>query len=383
MTIPCERIRVLLVIDNLNLGGTEKQCFEIARGLNRERFDARVVALNKEGPLSRNYAEERIPLYEYRISRGFYRPRSFLQILRLMFFFRKESFHVVQTHGFYSTVPGVMAAKAAKVPVVLAAKRDLNEFLSRKQVWVEKSLWRFCDRIIVNARAVKGQMTTRERVAAKSIVVIPNGLDSRYFEAKPRQGENGEILIGMVANFREQKDHRTFLDSAALILKQYPSARFVCVGNGPTQPAMEAYAGCVGVSDSVTFPGRIEGAELVALRSRFTITVLASTNEGMPNVVMESMALGVPVVANPSGGVGELVEDGITGFLFPYKRSDVLSEKILFLLSNPAIRRTMGETSRHRMQEGFTVDRMIRRYEDLYVSLYQRKRGKCAGRAAN
>lgn len=374
------KIRILLVIDSLNLGGTEKQCFEIARGLDKERFEVELVTLDKGGPLLRSYVGGGIPVHECKISGGFYRLRSLLQILRLRSFIRKGNYHVVQTHGFFSTVPGVVAARAAPLPpVILAGKRDLNELLPRKKAWVEKRLWNLCDGVVVNAAAVRDRLVRRERVDSGQIFVIPNGLDPGYLESGTTSAECGPFIVGMVGNFRLQKDHRTFLDSAALVLRTHPTARFVCVGDGPTRKSMEEYAESIGVRGSVTFTGRKEGVELVALRKSFTVSVLASRNEGMPNVVMESMALGVPVVANPSGGVEELIEDGETGFLFPYRRPDLLAGRILFLLAHPAALKAMGERARRKMQEGFTMTHMIRRYEDLYGSLTRAKRGGRAG----
>jgi L-malate glycosyltransferase len=366
-----KRVRVLHVIDNLLLGGTEKQCFTIVKGLNKERFDVRVIALNKDGPLFGAYLEQGIPIEEIRIGGGFYRPRSILQTLRLSFWMRREEIAIVQTYGFYSTIPAVIAARLAGVPVIIAGKRDLSEFITRGQFLLEKMLWRLCDRIVVNAKGLKANLTAREGVPPERIDVIYNGISIEEYEGCSCAERCHAKTVGMIANFRHQKDHETYLRAASLVLEQEPQARFLCVGSGINEERMKLLSRSLGIQDQVAFLGRREGAELIGIMSRLSVSVLASTNEGLPNALMESMALSIPVVSNPSGGVLELVEDGRTGYLFPYRRPDILAEKILLLLSHPELAREMGERGRQRIKGHFTKEIMIGHFETLYQNLCQ------------
>ncbi|MHA2052904.1 MAG: glycosyltransferase [Candidatus Hodarchaeales archaeon] len=369
-----EPIRILQIIDSLNIGGTEKQCVEMVRRINSGRFTMHLATLDKDGPLYHVLIKTGIPFTEFKISGGFYRPRSIFQILKLASFIRREKFYIVQTHGFYSTVPGVIAAKIARVPVVIAGKRDMCDFLPRIKIMTEKILWRFCDKIVVNANRIKDYLISEEKIPGEKITVIYNGVDLGKYVDESEIGYTSKTnIVGMVANFRQQKDHRTFLDGAARVLKQRMDVRFSLVGSGPLEDEMKRYARDIGIKNGVVFHGRRTGKELYDILRSFTISVLSSTNEGMPNVILESMAFGIPVIANPSGGVPELVDDGITGYFFPYKRPDILAEKIIYLLENKNIAIEMGKKGREKIQNDFKSESMRKRFEDLYSSLFYKK----------
>jgi glycosyltransferase involved in cell wall biosynthesis len=380
-----EPTRILQIIDSLNAGGTERQCVEMARRINSGRFAMHLVTLDKDGPLYPALIKTGIPLTEFKISGGFYRPKSILQILRLASFIRREKFHIVQTHGFYSTVPGVIAAKMARVPVVIAGKRDMCEFLPRIKINTEKILWRFCDKIVVNANRIKDYLISEEKIPEEKITVIYNGVDLKKYVDESEIGYTSKTnIVGMVANFRQQKDHLTFLDGAARVLKERMDVRFSLVGSGPLEDEMKRYVRDIGIQDGVIFYGRKIGKELYDILRSFTISVLSSTNEGMPNAILESMAFGIPegmpnailesmafgipVIANPSGGVPELIEDGVTGYLFPYKRPDILAEKIIYLLNNKKIAEEMGKRGRRKVEQKFNYNIMCGQYEKIYES---------------
>jgi glycosyltransferase involved in cell wall biosynthesis len=367
------KIRVLHMIDSLHLGGTEKQCYELIRRLDRNDFDVRLITLNKEGPLYRKCLDEGITLQEYKIHGGFYRPASLFTILKIASYMRREKVHVVQTYGFYSTVPGMLAAVIAGVPARIAGKRELSQFLSRKKIVSEKSLWKLCDCIVVNAPGVKEHLVNREGIDGEAVEVILNGVNFEEFAPAGNSGLNRVSTVGMVANFREQKDHKTFLQAAALVLKRRPGTRFVCIGRGVRETAMKNYARSIGLEDKVIFVGKLAGPQLIDWMRRLTISVLASSSEGMSNALIESMALSIPVIANPAGGIPDFIRDGVTGYLFPYEMPDILAEKILFLIDHPDIGRKMGEAGRRMAQNEFQFDTMIFRYQELYRKLYKRK----------
>jgi glycosyltransferase involved in cell wall biosynthesis len=369
-----EPIRILHIISSLNIGGTEKQCVEIVKRINGSRYKAYLVTFNKDGPLHDELIETGVPWKEFKISDRFYHPKSLLQILRLASFMRKERFRLVQTYGFYSTIPGIIAAKIARVPAVIAGKRDMNEFLTKPKIKAEKILWRFCDKIVVNANKIRDYLISEEGVPEDKIEVIYNGVDlKKYIQYSEMNYHFKEPIVGMIANFRKQKDHNTFLKAATIVLKKKKYVSFLLLGSGRFENEMMKYARSLGILDSVIFCGRKTGKELYAVLRRFTISVLSSTNEGMPNAILESMAFGIPVIANPSGGVPELVEDGVTGYLFPYKRPDILAEKIIYLLNNKKIVVEMGKNGRRKVEQKFNYSLICRRYEELYDKL-QKKR---------
>ncbi len=361
------RPKLLHVIDSLNMGGTEKQCVELVRRIDQEKFTVCLATFNKNGPLLDEITASGIPLKEFEISGGFYHPKSLIQIFKLASFMRKAGFDIVQTYGFYSTVPGVIAAKLARVPVIIAAKRELSEMLSRRKMNLEKFLWNFCAAIVVNADRIKEHLRDYEGMTKKKIITIYNGVDlNGYPDVRRDEYLSRPDTVGMVANFRDQKDHQTFLEAASLVLREKPGVRFFLVGTGPLEEEMKKYAKDLGIGRSVTFHGRKIGRELYEIVNQFTISVLVATNEGTPNAVLEAMALALPVVANPSGGIPEAVEDSVTGFLVPYKKPEILKNKLLYLIQHKEAARRMGETGRKKAEEKYNYDLMCSKYEELY-----------------
>ncbi len=115
------------------------------------------------------------------------------------------------------------------------------------------------------------------------------------------------------------------------------------------------------------FHGRKIGKELVEILKSFTISILSSINEGTPNIILESMAMGTPVISNPSGGVPELVDDGTTGYLFPYNRSDILAEKIIYLIENKPVAAEMTRAARRIVELKFNYNILCSLYIDLIL----------------
>ncbi|MFQ5456254.1 MAG: glycosyltransferase [Nitrospirota bacterium] len=368
------QIRILHIIDSLNIGGTEKQCVEIAKRTNSEKYNVHLVTLNKEGHLYHDLIHADIPLTEFNISDAFYHQKSIIQIFRLASFMKKKRFHIVQTYGFYSTVPGVIAAKIARVPVIIAGKRDMSELLSKTQIKAEKMLWKFSERIIVNARKIRNYLVSKEGIQKDKIIVIYNGVDLKQVSSTSENidDQSKPNIVGMIANFRPQKDHTTFLKAAEIVLGKRSDVKFLLVGSGPFEDEMKQYARQLRIHNNVIFYGRKTGKELYDILKNLTVSVLSSTNEGIPNVILESMSFGIPVIANPSGGVPELVEDRVTGFLFPYKRPDILAEKIIYLLDNKKVTEKMGRNGQRKVEKEFNYTVMKNQYERLYEELYQR-----------
>lgn len=361
-------MRVVHVIDSLYPGGTERQCLELARGLSRLGV-GNAVFYFRPGPLlmefqSAGAAVQALPQASVQSSRFFF---SLLALARAL---RREAAEIVQSYGFYSNLRGLTAARLAGVPVRVAARRELAKFLTPAQRRADRWVWRLAHRVVVNSEAVRRQVISEERVRPDKVVVIRNGLAADlWLAADDPAHANGDPVVGMVAHFREQKDHVTFLRAAREVLNFVPSARFCLVGLGLNAPLRE-YVQQLGLTDYVDFRGGLEGEALRTAVRRSTVSVLSSkNNEGLPNAVLEAMAASRPVVATAVGGTPELIDDGVTGFLVPPQDPGALAERVVRLLKDPALARGMGERGRERVAREFTIERMCGQYHDLYRNL--------------
>jgi glycosyltransferase involved in cell wall biosynthesis len=363
---------VLHIIDSLEPGGTERQCLELARGLAGAGVRTAVLCF-RTGPLLEEFegAGVAISTVELASVRSGRLPARLLRLVRAIRAHRPD---VVQTYGFYSNVPGILSASLARVPVRVSGRRELGQYLGAAQRRADRLVGRLAHRVAANSEAVRRHLIAHEGVPPGKVVVIRNGLDMQYWSGVDH-GENDQrdAIVGMVARFREQKDHATFLDSAVEVLKIIPSARFCLVGSGPLEEPVREHARRLGIADRVEFAGALAGQDLRAAMTRFSVSVLTSKdNEGLPNVVLESMALGQPVVATAVGGTSEVVQDGVTGFLVAPGRPAQVAERIAALLKDPSLARTMGERGRQRIEREFTLDRMVAGFHGMYRELLER-----------
>jgi len=369
-----KKLKILHIIDSFNLGGTEKQCVEIVQRINPSKFQVHVVTFNTSGPLAGDLLHAGIPFKEFPISRSFYTPQSLFSILNLAGYMRSKKFDIINTYGFYSTIPGVIAGKMANIPLILTGKRELNYLQSNFQITVEKNLMKLSDRIIVNAKCIRDYLVKHYHLDYNKILIISNGVAFPKFPT-PSSVKNtaGHVSIGMVARFRRGKDHITFLQAAKEILRVKKNVRFVLVGSGPGILHIKRYVCQLGIQDNVSFYGEKNTEELHDILSGLDVSVLCSMSEGLPNVILESMALGVPVVANECGGVPEIIKNDFTGILVPCKRPDILAEKIIYLIDNIDIAKKISINGLKLLRSKYNFDSVCQQYESLYERLSKEK----------
>lgn len=368
-------MHVIHVIDNLSPGGTERQCVELVRALSRLGV-GNAVFYFRPGPLLAEL--DGAALTVCALEQANVRSVGFLaRVAALAREIRRWAPDVVQTYGCYGNVRGLLAAFLSGVPVRIAGRREFGMCLSLGQRRADRWAWRLAHRIVANSEAVRRQLITDEHVRPDKVVVIRNGLHlGPWLAASEPLNGDADAVVGMVAHFREEKDHVTFLRAAGEVLKTVPSARFCLVGSGPLEPVVREWARRLGIAPRVEFRGQLEGEALRATVRQFRVSVLASKSEGLPNAVLESMAAGRPVVATAVGGTPELIEDYVTGFLVPPAQPAALAERIVRLLRDPALAKSMGERARKKVEGEFTADRMACQFRDLYRELLRDRRAR-------
>jgi len=294
------------------------------------------------------------------------------RLTRLM---RRERVDIVQSYGFYSNLPAVLAARLARVPVALASRRDMGEFLNGPAPRLERVAFRFATRVVVNANAIREQLVSTRQTGPSKIVVIPTGVDLDRFDLRAPRDEQPTArppggTVAMVARFRRQKDHPTFLQAARMVLADEPGTTFLLAGDGSLRESTETLARDLGVSGSVRFVGPVEPDAMARFLFGVDVAVLASKgNEGIPNVILEAMAAGKPVVATDTGGCREAVHDGVTGFLVPPGDAGQLAGRVLRLLGDGEMAARMGKAGRGRVESEFSLARMADRFAGLYEGL--------------
>ncbi|HSF30546.1 MAG TPA: glycosyltransferase family 4 protein [Candidatus Tectomicrobia bacterium] len=389
-TAPDYKIKVLHVIARLNIGGAASHVILLTAGLDRGRFESLLVS-GTENPgegsmldyaLSHGVQPIVIPEIVGEFSLGPRELRAMVQLYRLM---RQERPHVVHTHTAKAGFIGRLAARLARVPVVVHTFHGhvlhgyygpLKTHLLRR---MERGLAHLTDRVIAVSAQVKGDLVNYGVAASDKIQVIPLGLElepflhcaaSRGAFRRELQLDGVERLVGIVGRIFPIKNHDLFLDAAALVGKEDPAVRFVIVGDGILRPAIERHARDLGLADRVIFTGWRR--DLPRIYADLDVLAVTSKNEGTPVSAIEAMAAGCPVVATRVGGLPDLIHEGQTGYLVAPGDAPAVAAAMLRLLRAPETARRMGQAARARVEDCFAVERLTRDTEQLYMELLGR-----------
>ena len=367
------RIKLLIMITNFHIGGTERQVANLALRIDSSRFDLHLACLRHSGELLEELETLPVPRPEFRIG-SLYSPATLWQAMRLAHYVRRNRIQVVHSFGLYPNLFAVPAAKLAGAAIVVASIRDTGDGLTRLQKWFQKMVCRLADCILVNAGAIRRSLIEQGYDPAK-IVVIHNGIALSRFASK-RCGAilREELglplsaqLVVVFSRLNPLKGIRYFLDAAISLTKKFPDARFLVVGDGDNRKELEDQACRLGLGQRVVFTGF--QSDIPELLREAAVSVLPSLSEGLSNTLLESMAAGVPTVATSVGGNPEVVEHGVSGLLVPPRDAAALAAAMGHLLGDIDFAARLGQAGRRRVAELFSVERSVRDTEHLYRRL--------------
>ncbi len=372
------RPRVMLFTDSFIRGGTERQFVETLKHLDRQKYEIIVGCLHKRGPLLGDVQSFGFEIVEFPI-RSLYKKDTVRWFWRLVRFLRNNRIAMLHAFDFYTVLFAVPAGRLARVPVVLATRRELLDLRGKwQQRAVRVGCW-LATGVVANSRAAAANLFSERRNGTK-VTIIPNSVDRNVFRSTVSPGEIRRQLglrenvpvVGVLAALRPEKDLQTFLSAAARVSKEMPEAQFLVIGDGTERSKLEQYAFDLGLSDHISFLG--DQTEVANLLAALDVCVLSSLTESLPNAVLEAMTMGRPVVATNVGGTPELVVDGETGYLVPIRDAEAMACRILELLRNAERRRAMGQAGLERTQEHFSPEVMKMRLESLYDRLLREHR---------
>jgi len=362
---------ILHTIESGGPGGAETVVLSLVKRLNPERFKS--VVLLPPGPwLNPRLRELGVPVIEVSW-KVWWDLRGPLAIVKAI---RKHKVDLIHSHlpgqNFYSCVAGLITGTKTLVtyhgPVELEWSQN---FRGHVRLWVVRNV---ADRVIVVCDMVK-KLLIQMGFSSNCISLVYNGVEPNSYSDPCRQTLRHELnlepthkLVGTVANVRQSKGYEFYVKACAKICKDDPHVTFLAIGDVNEQLAVpiKALHAQLSLGDRFRFLGfRSDVSEIL---QELDIFVLASTSEGMPLSIMEAMAAGNPVVATNCGGIPEMLAHGRTGWLVPPADPDALSEAISGLLKDPACAGRLGQAAREKFFKDFTVDRMVDRYERLYVS---------------
>ena len=266
-------------------------------------------------------------------------------------------------------IPYIVSLRGGDVPGHQPGQLDTHHRLTKPFI---KLIWRQARAVVANSTGLRTQaLITAPHL---QIPVIPNGVDTTLFRPSEKSaiGNRQSAIINLlfVGRLSPEKGLHTLLDALAATsgFRSPPSSlSLTLAGDGPDRAALQAQATRLGLTDRVTFAGWIPRERLPELYRAADIFVFPSTDEGMPNTVLEAMASGLPVIACRIAGCEDLVEEGITGLLIPPNDTAALATAIATLCNDAPLRTRLGQSARTRVLAHFTW----RRAAEEYVKLLQ------------
>jgi glycosyltransferase involved in cell wall biosynthesis len=375
------RLRVLEMIDTPMLGGGQVHLLTLARHLDASLFDVS-IASTTGGPLEDEARKAGLPFIPVQVRKtalGKTR-RAIAEVLR------ERGIDILHTHGGVAGLVGRRAAAKAGTPVVVHTLHGIhylhyrNPFLRYLLVLMERKLARVTDAVIFVSRADYDRGARHRLVPFPKMRLIRNGVEDpgaagpggeRRREALRESLKLEHPIIGAVSRLHRQKGVVHLLRAAPEILRRRPEARIVIVGGGPLEPELRRLATRLGLDRRVLLLGeRSDARDILAL---FDVFVLPSLWEGLPLVLIEAAMLGKPIVAADIDGVREVLRGGATGLLVPPARPDALAAAVVRLLDDPGFAARLGAAARAEIPAEFTLERMIKETQNLYLDLASAK----------
>lgn len=384
-------VRVCHVITRLELGGAQDNTLYTVTHL-RPPFHASLIC----GPGGYLDAEARaLPGVDLSFVPSLVRPirpwQDFLAVKSLARLMRRDRPRIVHTHSSKAGIVGRVAARLARVPIIVHSihgfgfNREQPAALRALIVAAERAVAPLTTHFIAVSRANLEEGYARGIIPRDRSSLIRSGIRLAEFEqagarrVEHREALRGEIgrpagtpVVGMIACLKRQKAPLDFVEMAARVAREYPQASFVLVGDGELRESVKERAASLGLSNRIHLLGWRR--DIPRLLAALDVMVLTSLWEGLPRVLPEAIATGVPIVATAVGGTTDILKDGENALVCPVHDSERIASAVVRLLKEPGLGSRLASRARAVLGQ-FDIDGMVRAQEALYRRLLEGIRG--------
>jgi len=382
------KMRIIHIITQLELGGAQHNTLYTLKKLDRLKFEP-VLITGKKGvlvPRARALKEVKCVFLStlHRRIHPVWDVVAFFHLFVILQKARKQNPRIcIHTHSSKAGILGRWAAFAAGIRLIVHSVHGFgfhdyqSPLIKKIFIFLEKISARITSQIIFVSqadftRAVQLGICKQEGQGR----VIRSGINLKQFwreqNALTRHRKlidrKSFPLIGMIACFKPQKSPLDFLYMASLVSRVFPEARFMMVGDGEMRPLIQHLAEELSLQDRLTLAGWRK--DIRNLLPEFNVLVLTSLWEGLPRVLVEATALGIPIVATNINGNHEIIRQGVNGYLAPPRNPSIMAEKVISLLQNPG-QLSYTEENRRSLLHGFDIHYMVAQQERMYQKLME------------
>lgn len=370
------KIKIMFCIARLVIGGTEQQLLDFITEMDRSRYDVIVCPLVSGGGLFREFERANIPIVVVGRKHK-YDPFILWRLIKII---KQERVDILHTFLYTANFWGRIAGQLAGVPIIIASERGVDISKKRFHFFIDRIISPWTNLIITNAEWLKKFYTQNACINPDKFKIIHNGIKLDRFhvhvneEHKKRELKipSNYSVVCTIGRLHPLKGHQFLLQAAQKVLKSDNNVIFLIVGDGIMRNQLESLAEQLQIGDYVRFTGfRRDIGEILSITDVFAFPTLS---EGLPNVLLEAMAMKKPIVATNIDGNREIIEDNVTGILVPPENSKQLADGILRLLRDRELAARLARSGHCKLEKDFAFDVMVQKIQNTYEELISKLR---------
>jgi sugar transferase (PEP-CTERM/EpsH1 system associated) len=367
-----KKIKILFLVLEMDLGGLQRIVNLLIRMLDKNVFEPYIVCLDRGGIFYEQASSACADSLILERKPGYFDKSLFVRLLKIL---KEKRIDIIHSHNgclSYSALAGRLSG--VKVLIHTDHGRLVPD---KKTTMLEDSLFScMMDRFIGVSTELSEYLRSTVKIGHKKVMTIINGVDVGTFRPRSQEERGGlrkllglaesDRILGTVCRLDPIKNISFMISCMPDIIRRVPATKLVIVGDGQIKNNLIQQADNLGISSSVLFLGLRQDIENIV--PAFDAYVCTSLSEGTSMTILEAMSCGLPVVASNVGGNVRLV-NGSNGILFPLSNTESFIDGIVKILHNEMVRSEMGKRSRERVEKDFSIERMVKKYEQLYFSL--------------
>jgi glycosyltransferase involved in cell wall biosynthesis len=371
-----KKTNLLIAVAGLNIGGAEVVIKHLVRAIDQNWFNVTICCMKVRGVIGDELVREGFEVLT--LSNSGESKVDYFTFIKLLRLIRKKRIDIVHTHS------ADALADAAVCKLLMPRLKLVHTFhfgnypnLRMRQMWIEQVFSRIATRLVAVGETQRLQIRNVLRLPDRRIGKVWNGVSLSFshgdnsFRSQVKSGNR--ILIGTIATLIEQKGLFNLLEVANQLRDAGKRAIFIIVGEGHLRQELEARRRELKLEDTVVLTGWLMNAAETVLPA-FDVFFQPSLWEAMSIVILEAMAAGKPVVATRVGENAHVIEDGVDGLLVESKDVKGMASALARLIDDPELRRRLGDAASRKISQQFTVERMTREYEEIYLRTLKNNR---------
>ena len=372
-----KRIKILYLITGLKTGGAEIVLYNLVKNINKKKIETVVVSIIPIAEIGKKIQNSGIRVLSLN-AKFKYNPFIFFKLISIL---KKEKPQILHSFLFHSILLGRIVGRICKVPIIISSIHSeyIGGFLRNRLLQITDSL---DDVVTIVSQKASETMLKSKTASANKLLVIYNGIDLNKFifqDKKARKEirkelnleKDDKVLISIGRLFKA-KGYPYLIEAIKILKSKYPDIKLLIIGEGEEKNKLETQTRELNLEKNIFFLGRKENVSNCLNAS--DIFILASLWEGFGLAIVEAMACGLPVITTNVGGIPEIIQDKISGLLVDPKDSEILAQKIDYLLNLDAdSRERLILKGRKIVEQKFSLEKMITKYEELYYKLLKQK----------